>query len=286
MSKPHWFPFYPNDFLSSSKVALMTNEERGGYILLLCHEWNDPQCSLPDDDVAVRKLSQLIGDLELVKSCFIRKRGRLVNERLHNEWIKAKEHKELSSLHGKQGAMKRWMATPLATPLATPSQNYSSSPSPLPSPLSSSSSSSSESESEKEVKTSREVRKPSRVVNGDAVSTKSWEAYSQAYHSRYHVLPPRNQKVNSGLCQLVRDIGSEDAPLVARFYLSHPGRFYAENLHPINLLVRDSQKLLTEYKTGTVMTATQARHDDGRAARGQMWQRLIDKDANTKKEGT
>lgn len=132
---------------------------------------------------------------------------------------------------------------------------------------------------------SREVQKPSRAAAGEAVSAKTWEAYSQAYLDRYHVLPPRNMKVNSGLCQLVKDVGAEQAPIVAKFYLSHPGRFYVENLHPVNLLVRDSQKLLTEYKTGTVMTATQARQDDGRAARGQMWQRLIEKDANTKKEG-
>lgn len=96
MGKPHWFPFYVNDFLSSSKVTLMSNEERGGYILLLCHEWNDPHCTLPDNDEAIRKLSQLMGDLTLVKSCFIRKRGRLLNERLYTEWIKTKEKSDLA----------------------------------------------------------------------------------------------------------------------------------------------------------------------------------------------
>ena len=136
MPKPHWFPFYPNDFLASSKVALLTTEEIGAYLLLLCHAWQDPQCSLPDDDEALSKLGRIKGDMTSLRACFTVKKYRLINERLYKEWIKANEQKELASKHGKQGAMKRWIATPLATPLGLAIQNDSSS--------SSSSSSSSE----------------------------------------------------------------------------------------------------------------------------------------------
>jgi uncharacterized protein YdaU (DUF1376 family) len=135
MAKPIWFPFYPNDFLASSKVALLTTEEIGAYLLLLCHAWQDPQCSLPNDDEALSKLGRIKGDVTALRSCFTVKKHRLINERLYKEWIKAKEQRELASTHGKQGAMKRWTATPLATPLATPIQNHSSSPSPSPSEL-------------------------------------------------------------------------------------------------------------------------------------------------------
>ncbi len=134
MSKPVWFPFYTNDFLSSSKVALLSTEEVGAYVLLLCHAWQDPQCSLPDEDDALSKLGRITGDVTALRACFTVKKHRLINERLYKEWIKAREQKELASVHGKQGAYKRWIATPLATPLGSPIQNHGSSPSPSPSP--------------------------------------------------------------------------------------------------------------------------------------------------------
>lgn len=54
------FQFYPRDFISSTAVALMTPEERGGYIMLLCHAWDsDSPGMLPDDDAVLAKLSDL-----------------------------------------------------------------------------------------------------------------------------------------------------------------------------------------------------------------------------------
>lgn len=54
------FQFYPRDFVSSSAVIRMTPEERGGYIMLLCHAWDcDEPGVLPDDDAALASLSGL-----------------------------------------------------------------------------------------------------------------------------------------------------------------------------------------------------------------------------------
>lgn len=209
MNKPVWFPFYVNDFLSSSKVKLMSNEERGGYVLLLCHEWNDPQCSLPDNDEAVRKLSELIGDLTLVKSCFIHKRGRLINERLYTEWQKTLV----------------------------------------------------------EVPMERSTAPKSAAI---------YESYRAAYRVRYGVDPVRNKSVNIGLCQVVDKLGADDAPAVAAFYVTHNSQWYITKGHPVNLLVADAEKLRTEWATNTQVTATQARQADGKAARGQVWNELID----------
>ena len=108
MAKPIWFPFYPTDFLSSSKVALMDTAEIGAYLLLLCHEWMSEDCSLQNDDEKLRKLSRFSGDLTLVKACFFESKGKLRNERLFEEWLKVKTIKDLGSKFGKQGAEKRW----------------------------------------------------------------------------------------------------------------------------------------------------------------------------------
>src|ERR1041385_7783175 len=53
------FPFYPNDWLGSTKVSLMTLDEQGAFLRLLCHAWSDPHCCLPDDDNALARLSTL-----------------------------------------------------------------------------------------------------------------------------------------------------------------------------------------------------------------------------------
>ena len=54
------FQFYPRDFVSSSAVTRMTPEERGGYVMLLCHAWDSDEAGvLPDDDVALAALSGL-----------------------------------------------------------------------------------------------------------------------------------------------------------------------------------------------------------------------------------
>lgn len=54
------FQFYPRDFVSSQAVTLMTPEERGGYIMLLCHAWESEETGvLPDDDALLARLSGL-----------------------------------------------------------------------------------------------------------------------------------------------------------------------------------------------------------------------------------
>jgi uncharacterized protein YdaU (DUF1376 family) len=52
-------PFLVNDWLSSLSVSLMTLDEQGAYLRLLCHAWSDPDCCLPDDDSKLALLSGL-----------------------------------------------------------------------------------------------------------------------------------------------------------------------------------------------------------------------------------
>ena len=52
-----WFPFYVDDFLHSTDVALMTLGEKGLYITLLCLQWSFDK-GLPNDN---RTLANLVG---------------------------------------------------------------------------------------------------------------------------------------------------------------------------------------------------------------------------------
>jgi len=84
------FQFYANDWLSSPKINMMTPAQEGAYIRLLAYAWADPECSLPDDDEALAKLSRLgegwlKGGSTILRECFVQHpkiNGRIINKRL------------------------------------------------------------------------------------------------------------------------------------------------------------------------------------------------------------
>lgn len=116
MSKSPAFQFYPNDWLSSPRVAMMNHAQQGVYIRLLCFDWaND---GLPDDDTKLAALAGVTdwdrGGYALVKACFIghpSKTGFITSERLQKEREKQAQWREKSILGGKKGAAKRWGKT-------------------------------------------------------------------------------------------------------------------------------------------------------------------------------
>ena len=87
------------------------------------------------------------------------------------------------------------------------------------------------------------------VVTGGK-STAVWEAYALAYRERYGVEPVRNRSVNAMLGKLVDKLGADESPPVAAFYVTHRSSWYAEKMHPVNLLLQDAEKLRTEWATG------------------------------------
>jgi uncharacterized protein YdaU (DUF1376 family) len=131
------FQFYPSDFLSDEKVMLMTNQEVGCYIKLLCINWK--QGSIPDD---VEKLAKLCGEdgtamaqlWQSVGMCFETngKPGRLINKRIEKERKKQEEYRKTKSESGKLGAHNRWNklkenGNAMVLPMANDSSSSSSS---------------------------------------------------------------------------------------------------------------------------------------------------------------
>ncbi len=99
MTKSPAFQFYPNDWLSSPKIALMTPAEEGAYVRLLCYDWaND---GLPDDDQQLAVLSRLgegwfEGGSTKLRECFVLRDGKLHNPRLEKEREKQEQWREKS----------------------------------------------------------------------------------------------------------------------------------------------------------------------------------------------
>ena len=84
------------------------------------------------------------------------------------------------------------------------------------------------------------------VVSGSP----AWDAYAIAYERRYHSPPVRNAKTNSLCKQLVQRLGASEAPEVASFYVTHEFPLYISAGHDLSLLIRDCEKIRTEWKTG------------------------------------
>lgn len=103
-----------------------------------------------------------------------------------------------------------------------------------------------------------------------------WNAYSSAYLKRYGTEPARNAKVNA-LCKRLCDLlPADEAPLVAAHYLTTRANPYAQSGHCLDLLIRDAQKIHTEWKTGQRITQSQARENDRVQGMGDLWQKVID----------
>lgn len=252
-SKPIWFPFYPSDFLTSNRVALMTTEEIGGYTLLLCYAWQDPTCTLPADDEAIRKLSRLTGSLEAIKSCFIQKRGRLLNERLYKEWQKVKEKSELA----KRSNAVRWENERNANAKRTQSSSHRN--------IGTEEHRNKRTEEHLNIRTSEELEKEIKTSSavtprGASKSSAVFDSYRNAYVDRYGVEPVRDKQMNVAMCQLIEKLGAAEAPHVAAFYLTHNDPFYVKKRHPPNLLVLDATGLRTQWATGVRATTSEARN--------------------------
>lgn len=136
------FQFYPSEWLSSQRVSLMTLEEEGAYIRLLCYCWQHG--SIPVD---TEKCAKLIGKggsttvARVVQAMFQHDPlddSRLIHDRLEVELAKQDEWRRKSSEGGKKGAESRKQSRVVQGSLENGTNQKATlqSPSPSPSPIS------------------------------------------------------------------------------------------------------------------------------------------------------
>lgn len=105
-----------------------------------------------------------------------------------------------------------------------------------------------------------------REPKAPAPSAETWVAYAEAYRLRYGVDPVRNAAVNGQLAQLVARLGADESPLVAAWYVGHKNQFYVGAGHSVGILLRDAEKLRTQWATNRATTQTEAQQADKTAA--------------------
>lgn len=107
------------------------------------------------------------------------------------------------------------------------------------------------------------AKKKSKKKPKEKPQTKeTWNAYIAAYTNRYKVAPIRNVTVNSQMAKFVQRVPMEEAPGIAVFFVYHQNRYYVQSGHCIGLLLRDAEKLRTEWATNTKITEGSARQAD------------------------
>lgn len=121
MSHAPYFPKYAKDWLTGEGTRLMTPEQRGAFDWLLCHAWlSDPPCTLPDDDAALARLSDLgrrwktVGaEVRAQFQPFPTLSGRIYNPKQLEIWKEMQEHRNKRSAAGRKGNELRWGAESL-----------------------------------------------------------------------------------------------------------------------------------------------------------------------------
>lgn len=107
--RPPSFQFYPRNFLTSQKVAAMSLEQIGAYVLLLCNAWlSDQPGTLPDDQHLLSALARANGrwpDIaQGVLSAWDRDGGRIVQRFMVDERAAQKMRHQRSVQGGKSRA--------------------------------------------------------------------------------------------------------------------------------------------------------------------------------------
>lgn len=136
MKQPPAFQFYPADFLADENVMLMSNQELGCYMKLMCYAWREG--SIPSDIGKIAKLcgedSSAMAQLWIaIGACFAQasdRDDRLLHPRLDQERMKQQEHRKERSEAGAKGAATRWNGkngSAIKQPLANDGSSSSSS---------------------------------------------------------------------------------------------------------------------------------------------------------------
>ena len=115
------FQFYPADYASSQRVRLLTLEEEGAYINLLCSCWLHG--SIPADPAMAARLvgkgcSATLATTVLTMFTPSSEAGRMVHDRLERERLKQSDWREKSASGGRKSAeLRKGASTTLQPPL-------------------------------------------------------------------------------------------------------------------------------------------------------------------------
>lgn len=100
--------------------------------------------------------------------------------------------------------------------------------------------------------------KQAAAQSREAITTPTWQAYSDAYARVHGAAPARSARANAQIKQFIEQVGIDDAPAIAAHFLTMNTKWYREKQHPLGSLVTDAQAIRTSWLTGRTVTSTEA----------------------------
>lgn len=137
---------------------------------------------------------------------------------------------------------------------------------------------------EDSVAVAAEASPPPNEPKQPSQGPKVWDAYRHAYAARYGHDPARNAKVNRNCVDLISRLGVDDAVAVVKFYLTHNKSFYLEKVHMLQFCLLDCEALLTQMKSNTRFSGTDARRQEINQSNAQVFAKVAAEMAMKKQE--
>ena len=242
------YPFHAGDYLKDT--AHLTDDEDLAYRRMI-DLYYDREGPLPDDvNLIARRVRFPVNTVTAILGEFFEKR--------EDGWHQPRCDREIETYHARQAGAKkaagvRWQnagalrpdsernanrepITENQKPKAKLSSRKKAAPAPESGPLA----------GDQGVEATLPL--PDKEAARKAANAAVWQAYADAYRRRYGIPPVRNVTVNSQIAGLVKRVGAEDAVLLALDYLKQDAKMY--EFHPLGLLLRDCEKLVTAMKIG------------------------------------
>lgn len=85
-----------------------------------------------------------------------------------------------------------------------------------------------------------------------------WEAYKGAFIERYDVEPIHNSRIAAMVSSLRKALGADEAPEVAKFYLTIDDPWLLRERHPFGALISKAESYHASWKKGEALTSSQA----------------------------
>ena len=104
--------------------------------------------------------------------------------------------------------------------------------------------------------------KPEADPRSNPDNVACWNAYAHAYRDKYGIPPVSNRQVRGQIATIVRMVGKKTAPALAAYYVSHNDSYFVRERHPIGLLLKNYQRVLTDMQRGEQMTQIKARQTE------------------------
>lgn len=273
MAKRHPIRFVPADWLRDT--SCLTVSARGVWIDILCYLWTTPQRGTSTEShqswadrlhLSIDQWEQFLSELRRFNICDITESAtgqctltsrRMLREDLRRQRQRIRQQRHRDKPSGTPGTLR---PIPRSTKTVNPTPSNGTE-------AKTHAQTNNEDFWPETVKQSKPERSPKRqkaTTKEDANCSSVWTAYAEAYAVAYGVAPVRNARVNATIAQLVARLGETEAAAVAGWYPTHRAHLYVHAGHPTTLLLRDAEKLRTEWARGRTMTSTQARQVDQR----------------------